>query len=147
MANEIQKFDLTDHIRQKVREVLVSSIPDDRMDAMIKMEYDKFFSASQDNYNRSAPSPFGALVREELETTIKTQVREWLASNFKEQRSEDNTYRLIGEAVTKFTPLVQQAMVVEMTQRVLAVLISSSDENKGWQEHRSNITAVIYGRD
>lgn len=32
------KFDITDHLRNKVREVFVSSIPDENMDAMLQAE-------------------------------------------------------------------------------------------------------------
>lgn len=58
MGNEIQKFDVSEHIRNRVREVIVSSVPDEQMDLMIKKEYDAFFLGSENQFGRREESEF-----------------------------------------------------------------------------------------
>ena len=59
---QLQPFDVTEHIRQRVREVLVASIPDDQMDAMIQAEVKAYFE-TKDEYGHKKPSRFGLLIQ------------------------------------------------------------------------------------
>lgn len=58
--SDIQKFDVTQAIRDRVRAALFESIPDEQMDAMIQAELKAFFSAPP--YSRDELSPFAKLV-------------------------------------------------------------------------------------
>lgn len=112
MANEIQKFDVTEHIRQKVREVLIASIPDEQMNAMIKAEYHLFFTP-----NNYGDSPFRKIVHDVLEKAIKEKMIAWIDTNFQSQWDEATQSQiLVGEAVAAIAPIVQKAMIAEITQ-------------------------------
>ena len=114
MGTEIQKFDITEHIRQKVREVLLASIPDEQMDAMISAEYDLFF---KDKYGND--SPFKRLIQEELRKAIRNKVISWMDVNFIRKWDESGTSKLVGDAVAKLTPIVQKSMILDLTQAAI----------------------------
>lgn len=118
----IQKFDVTEHIRGKVREMVFNSIPDKQIDAMIKSEFDAFFTGSI-RYGSKEPSQFARLVEGEVKTAIRERVSLWLSANFDEVW-ENNGYKLIGDMVAEFVPVVQMRMATEMAANALAELKS-----------------------
>ena len=120
MSNDIQKFNLTAHIREKVRETLVMAIPDEQMDAMIRTEFDEYFK-ERNEYGREKPSRLSLLVREELDKLMREKIKKWLNENF-ERRWEGNIDRHVGELVGSLAPIVQHSIVVDITQRALSDL-------------------------
>ena len=120
MSNDIQKFNLTDHIREKVRETLIMAIPDEQMDAMIRAEFDDFFK-SRPGYGKIKQSRLGLIVQEELDKLMREKIRGWLDTNF--QRQWDNGIeRHVGELVGSLAPIVQQSMMADIVQRSLSEL-------------------------
>lgn len=120
MTQSIQPFDVTSHIRGKVREVIVGAIPDEQMDAMIKAEFDAFFKTKSD-YGREVISEFSKIVRGELDSFMRKSIREWLDSNFNREWN-DGVQRMVGEAVAELALVVQNRIVVDITQQALADL-------------------------
>ena len=120
MSTDIQPFNVTDHIRDKVREVLVSSIPDQEMDKMINSEFEAFFAKS-----RHGSSPFGSMVHKILQEEMEQKVKAWITSNL-QTVWEHGENKFIGEVVTRITPLVQQAMVESLVQNVLRTLTTTN---------------------
>jgi len=62
MTSELQEFDITTHIRDRVRGVIVSAMPDEQIDAMVVTEYRRFTS-NKNKYGHDVDSPFVLLVR------------------------------------------------------------------------------------
>jgi hypothetical protein len=82
MSN-ITRFDVTEHIRAKVRETLIAAIPDDEMDKMIEAEFHQFFREQRDYPGASPkPSQFQLSVRkvlwEEMEGALKSWITRYL---------------------------------------------------------------------
>jgi len=121
MSNEIAKFDITDHIRNRVREVIVSSVPDEEMDRMVRAEFDRFFVGRKE-YNREIPSAFSGMVFEMLKELLGKRVEAWIARETERVFDEDGTERLVGEAVAKIAPRVQEAFMADITARAIAAL-------------------------
>ncbi len=118
MADEIQEFDITAHIRDRVRSVIVSAMPDEQIDAMIGAEH-RQFTSSKNKYGHDIDSPFALMVRAEITRRIKEKVLAWLDENF-DTIYEDGESKMTGELVAAFVPVAQKAMVEEMVSTALA---------------------------
>ena len=116
--NDIEKFDITDHIRNRVREVLIESIPDAALDKAIKVEYDKYFKPLYPN----APSKFEVQVHELLKEMLEKDIKEWLHDNFTGIWTEENRMKLIGETVAQLIPVVQQHFMMQQVEIALGAL-------------------------
>lgn len=112
------KFDITQHLREKVREVLINSIPDENMDAMLMAEIKAYFHGTQE-YGRIQRSSFSVQVDGMLQEIVKEKVKAWLDTNF-EVVWEDNTQKLMGAVVAELIPVVQQKYMSDMVSRVLS---------------------------
>lgn len=118
----VQPFDVTSHIRNKVRETIIEAIPDGQMDAMIQSEFEAFFKAKT-GYGREAPSEFSRIVSSELDSFMRKSIGEWLDSNFKREWN-DGIQRMVGETVAELALVVQNRIVVDITQQALVELRS-----------------------
>jgi len=118
-GSEIQPFNVTEHIRQQVREVLIASIPDEQMDAMIKAEVRLYFQVHQDQYSRKdVPSEFSTQLRRMIEQYIAERLKIWFDSNF-QTIWEETGGRMVGALVAKFVPIVQAEMAQNIAERAL----------------------------
>jgi hypothetical protein len=116
--NDMEKFDITGHIKRRVREVLIESIPDEVLDKAIKAEYDKYFKPLYHN----APSKFEVQVHELLKEMLEKDVKAWLEDNFTSVWAEDSRMKLIGETVAKLIPVVQQHFMTQQIETALGAL-------------------------
>jgi hypothetical protein len=124
----MQKFDVTEHIRGKVREVLIGSIPDEQMDAMVRAEVERFFEGERVSGSsaRSAP-PFRAMVEAEIKAqmaeTFKAHVRQYMQSYWTAH----------GEAaLTDFTAQVMGRAQEEMMKNLVAHALQSMGSSLGF---------------
>lgn len=120
MSTDIQNFDVTSHIRDQVRKVLVTAIPNEKMDEMIKREFDDYFSKDS---SYQAKSQFEQLVQDELKQRIAASIKSWLDTNFILMWNETTQRQeLVGDLVKKLVPIVQTQMAADITQQALLVL-------------------------
>ena len=120
MSTEIQEFDLTTAIRNRVRGVIIDAIPDEQVDEMIRAEFQGFFKERKVNYGRDvAPSRFAELIKKHIEALLNEKIREWLDKNFDQVWSDDDCELLVGEMVGEFTPIVQKKMAADIVSRAL----------------------------
>jgi hypothetical protein len=117
---DIQKFDVTEHIRNEVRRVFVSSIPDEQMDLMIKKEFETFWDRGKSDYPSRQPGDGVKIVREEIERRTREAVVKWMDANFALRYNEQGVPLLVGELVKELAPIVQAAIVADITQRTIA---------------------------
>lgn len=106
---EITPYNVADQIRESVREVMISAIPDEQLDAMIENEYKLFFEG-----------PFRKIVEDELRSRFGGQLKTWLNENFVtewDSTKQQNTSKLVAEAIEELTPIVQRAMVVDIVNQ------------------------------
>jgi uncharacterized membrane protein YheB (UPF0754 family) len=123
---DIKVFDVTEHIRNKVRQVLVSEIPDDQMDAMIKREFANYFREGSTTYPYESSGDGMKIIREEISNIIRQKVKDWLDKNFQREWDDvTNSEKLVGEAVAKLAPIVQNALVTDITQKAIAIITRS----------------------
>lgn len=122
-SQSVAPFDVTEHLRQRVREVFIASIPDEQLDQMIRKEMGEFFQSSQNGYGQKLPSKFSALIGEMLQDLLKQKLTQWFSDNF-EQVYDDKTNqtRIIGETVAELIPIVQQKMMKDLVERTLGEL-------------------------
>ena len=119
-SKSLQSFDVTAHIRDEVRKVLVASIPDEQMDAMIEKEVDSFFAPSKSTYGGDAPSKFSKIVEQAIEEEIKAALKRWMSENFETKWSKyGGPAALTATMVEEFIPIAQAKMVADMTQNAL----------------------------
>jgi hypothetical protein len=117
MPNELQKFDVTEHIRSRVREVIVSSLPDGHIDAMIKSEYDEFFSR-KDRWGNQRQSEFDGIVNKLVRDAIAKRTAAWIDENF-EQKWDGDVVTMVGELVADFVPIVQARLAESIVSDAL----------------------------
>lgn len=108
MPNEITEFNVAEHVRAKVREVLMASIPDEQMDKMIQGAYAEFFASTRnDGYYGSnvKPSKFTQMVHEMLEKEIRKQIQAWLDKELQVNWDEQGK-PIMPELVKALVPVV-----------------------------------------
>ena len=119
-SKSLQSFDVTAHIRDEVRKVLVASIPDEQMDAMIEKEVDSFFAPSKSTYGGDGPSRFSRVVERAVEERVKESLKKWMSENFGTEWSKyGGPAALTATMVEEFIPIAQAKMVADMTQNAL----------------------------
>jgi len=101
--------ELTDHIRDKVREALLVSIPEDKLDEFISAEISRFFYGGKDTYGRDTQSEFSKMLIDELKARATKSILKWMDENF-ERTWEGNSEKFIGEAIGGFVPIVMQRL-------------------------------------
>ena len=115
--------DVTAHIRDKVRAVIVASVPDEAMDRMIRAEYSRFFKEGERRVGHSDKSPFANLVEDELSAVFKERVKVWIGENTERVWGEDGSEEmLLGKAVEALIPAVQRATIMDITSRTLLAI-------------------------
>jgi hypothetical protein len=115
-------MELTDHIRDKVREALMATLPDEELDKIMKAEMDKFFSDRVQGY-ASQPTPFKQMIWDELSTRVKEAIKKWMDVNF-ERQWIGNSEILVGEAVRKFIPVIMESFATDLVSNALAQIRS-----------------------
>ena len=126
--SDLKPYDVNEVVREKIREVLFASLPDDALDAMIQAAYKDFFS-DQDIHNRERVSPFKAIVTDQLETLISERVTRWMSEHFEQMYNPDGTMgvKLIGDAAEQLAPLVMKGSVAGMVSDVAVSIKAAID--------------------
>ena len=106
----LQTFDVTEHIRGKIREVLIGSIPDEQMDAMIKGEVDRYFNQTGGG--------FYALVKSTLDEVMREDLRKWMGDAFRGEW-RDGYFIVAGDIVRKLAPAALEGIAAAVTSRIL----------------------------
>ena len=120
--SDITKFDVTEHIRTKVRETLLSAIPDEQMDRMIQAEFDSFFRERRDSFSTfSKPSPFQEKVREVLWSEMEKSLRTWIEQHLAQHWATHGEAAL-KELVTSYMASAHQAMIEQMLKHAFESL-------------------------
>ena len=97
--------ELTDHIRDKVSEALLISLPEDKLDELINAEINRFFHGGKDTYGRENKSEFSGLMFDELQVRAKKSILNWMDKNF-ERIWKGQSEQFIGKAAEAFVPIV-----------------------------------------
>jgi FKBP-type peptidyl-prolyl cis-trans isomerase (trigger factor) len=86
MENEIKKFDVNEamkNVKDKIKDALVTLIPDEQWNEMVKKEVDSYFHQKQEGYGeRGYSSSFTKDVHSILEQEVKDRVKTYLNENF-----------------------------------------------------------------
>lgn len=121
MANEITQMNVADLVRDRVRQTMMESIPDDQIDKLIMAEWDKFFTPPS-GYASDKRSQFERLVQTEIETKIKEMAKDLIA---KKVEPIFNQWAIGGEAeesydkmVRKMVPAVSEGYMMGLAQQV-----------------------------
>ena len=116
MSEEIQKFDISDVIRKKVRTMFSDIIPDDVLDGYLNREVRGFFADRGTNRGfgkiETEPhsSPFAALVRQEVLEYLKANLSTQIAEKVKalvDETGTDGLVNLIAQAKAKYDADIQ----------------------------------------
>lgn len=113
-------MELTNVIRDKVREALMVSLPPEELDKFISEEWGRFFKDENSGYY-TKPSTFKLMLHEEIQARAKLHLTQWMDANFsKEWKGQEEV--LVGDMVRKFTPIVLQELSGALASRALAII-------------------------
>lgn len=119
---DIKRFDVTEHLRAKVRETLIGSLPDEQMDAMIQAEFRAYFEPEQNRYNSTTtPSPFQSLVRETISKEVESSLRRWIDAYFETYWAEHGETAL-QDLVSGFVANAHKVTMENMIKHALSQL-------------------------
>ncbi len=126
MSEQVQKFDIGDVVRRKVREMFADIIPDDLLDQYLKQEMAGFF-ANEKKYDTRNPteiahsSPFAKLVREEvlayLKETLPGRVRQAVEKMVSEIEVTD-LVEMIAKAQARYEAEFKERMVANLYENI-----------------------------
>lgn len=103
-----------DLIRDKIRTVIMNTIPDDQIDALINREYKYFFEDRiEGNYNKTVvQSPFKVIVNDEIRKFVTAKIQEFIKTKMTNVwDSEVNGNRLLEEVVKSHAPLAMESIM------------------------------------
>jgi hypothetical protein len=112
MSEQMQKFDISDVIRTKVREMFKDIIPDDVLDQYLNREVKGFFTNQQESQNWGSPkveiphsSPFALMVRAEVLAYLKESLADQIRAKTKalvDDIGAEGLADLIGKAKARY---------------------------------------------
>lgn len=124
-ALSLDVVSLADTIRDKVRTTIAASIPDSQLDALVKKEWETFFTVPtpKNNWETNVEfSPFQAMVRKEIDTYINQKVQEAVKKEldaFSQSVWDNQGKRVVSEVVKAYAPSALEGMAATVTQTVL----------------------------
>lgn len=124
MSEEIQKFDISDVIRNKVRTMFSDIIPDEVLDGYLNREVRGFFSNEVErNWSggKETPipnsSPFSKLVRQEVLDYLKSNLSKQIAEKVKalvDEVGTDGLVNMIAQAKAKYDADIQAQVFIQV---------------------------------
>lgn len=135
MSSELaQPLSMGEIVRNKVRETLFNSIPDEEIDKLIKKEYESFFEdVLVRNYSGqvtgTSPSLFKTLVHAELKLQLKPIISEMLKKTLSEDYNPETGtggYKVSQEIVKKMAPELFDALLQGFASRALQAVKDSA---------------------
>lgn len=109
-------MELTEHIRSKVQKALMITMPEEQLDEFIRQEIQRFFEKEGSEYRHL--TPFGQMVRDEIEARAKESIKNWMDKNF-ERQWDGSQEKVVGEAVKRFIPVVIESLASNLASSAL----------------------------
>lgn len=111
-------------VTDKVRKLIMDSMPEEKLQAALQAEYDKYFVEKQDNWSREkTPSHFQKMVeseiRSQLQARIQTDVSKYLSDNVVWNTNERTAAIIAGIA-----PVVMDSWVKAATTDICRTFIN-----------------------
>jgi len=114
-------MELTEHIRDKVKEALMIAMPEEDLDTYIKQEMHQFFKTDDRGYPKQ--SLFAGMIKNEIENRVRVMVSSWLDNNLdKVWDSNTDAYKMVGQAVKALAPVVMEAWGAHIAQAALGMV-------------------------
>lgn len=130
MPNELTVPNLADTIRDKVRQTILATIPDEQVDKLVAKEWESFFEPpTTDRWSsEKKPSEFQKMVKVEVERVVKEKVSEAVAKEM--QGFQQNTWDKQGqEAVRTMVKTYASAALEGMTENIVMNCLSRIQAN------------------
>lgn len=114
-----------DTIRDKIKQVLLDSIPKETLDAMIKKEFDDFFNGkaygSSWNSGRHEPE-FKGLVSKAMTEIMGKQIRDYIGNKL--ALSQDDMQASMDKLIVDLTPAVLAAAQAAQARTVIETIVN-----------------------
>lgn len=127
--NELAKPEsFQDIIRDKVRKLIIETVPDEQINMLIKKEFDSFFTDYKKTpYDRdTSPSPFKQLVQEQLKTFFNEKIQVYVHTHCQDfWNDEAQGMRLTKEMTEALAPSALRSLTTEIVARSMQALRQS----------------------
>lgn len=124
MPEEIKYFDANEalkHVKERIKDSLVSLIPDDQWNEMVKKEVDSYFKEKDEGYgDRGRSSSFTREVHTCLQEEVRVKVKEYLVTNFNKVW-HNNGVPICNEKV--------EEMITKNAGKILSDMIGATIQN------------------
>lgn len=118
---ELTHHNIADLVRDKVRQTILDSIPDEQIDKLIMSEWEKFFNPPT-GYSSDKRSQFERLVHAEIEAKIKERTKEWIAEKvdkaFDTWNKDESYHKMIKEMVPSVTEGYMMNLAGNVAQQI-----------------------------
>lgn len=138
MAGELSIPNLADTIRDRVRTSIVSVIPDEQIDNLVKAEYDRYFQAPQQPSweKKEVFSPFQNTIKAEIESYMKEKlqaaVRKELDLILTDAKWNQTGAVAVSSMVKQYAPDFLEGMIASYTGNVVGQLRNAIQSNRNF---------------
>lgn len=128
MSNELSIPNLADTIRDRVRTSIVSVIPDEQIDNLVKAEYGRYFQAPQQPSweKKEVFSPFQSTIKAEIESYMKEKlqaaVQKELDAIMSDAKWTQTGQVAVSSMVKQYAPDFLEGMIANYTNNVVGQL-------------------------
>lgn len=111
MANEIStEVNFGQEVTDKVRQLIMNAMPEEKLQAVLKAEYDSYFNTTRDRYSDKVESKFSKLVQSEISKFMDKKVQETVRA-YLDTLVWGNGSEEAKTILATITPAVQEAMM------------------------------------
>jgi hypothetical protein len=111
-------------VTDKVRQLIMNAMPEEKVQAVLKAEYDKYFTDKPDRWNNPGKSPFSQLVESEVKRVVEQKVREEVNKYLYDLVWENNGKEHAEAILAEITPAVMHAMAKQTALNVARTFVS-----------------------
>jgi hypothetical protein len=137
MSTELQMSNLGEVLRDRVRTAIVSAIPDDQIDTLIKAEFENYFKeptrkqvgSGYHAKTEEGPTRFELAVRAEIDEQLKpimkqavSEVLEGITSEWNDNGHQEVRGGLVNELAQQMAPMAIQAFIQQIAGSTVLAL-------------------------
>lgn len=133
MSNELTIPNLADAIRDRVRSSIVSVIPDEQIDKLVKSEFDSFFKIPERPHwssDAGKGSPFQEAVKREIDVFVKEKVQAEVQDQlnaFTQATWDDAGKSFVAQFVKEYAPYALEGVAAAMVTSAMNNLRNNPD--------------------
>lgn len=125
MSNEVSvPITFAQEVTDKVRQLIMNAMPEEKIQAVLKAEYDNYFMGKGDRWGNSSKSQFANLVEHEIKIFVEQRVRTEVSTYLNDLVWGNHGKEYAQTILAEITPVVLDAMAKQTAFTVASAFVN-----------------------